>query len=351
MGGLTHRSSMTFLLVAVLAASPNPWSELGLPSSLQRVLDKGDFGGTPAGFRAITLSHIADGCVSEAKEKPEHAEAAKKCVARAYAQALALQPKACPKGVCDAKALATTVDPLFLAHLLLVMGANDALGSCADEALHLELSRALSEASVADPFAHLPSYRSLSLRWPADQSALLAGLHRTDVAHGTSSHVEPTKAFFAYIDEKGTHRSGLPKSEVTGKGPGAKYPRGCAQSFISRYLAEVDAPRTLAWWKTYRGGYFVSLPLGIAGFREWPKGVEGQVDSDSGPVVFGIGTAASALAISAAKANGDAATARQLERSAETVTSLGVGGSVVHAAFAEAIRFEGRWHAVTAASE
>lgn len=341
---------MTLLLAAVLAAS-SPWTQLGLPSSLQRVLDKGDFGGTPAGFRAITLSHIADGCVSQAKEKPERVDAAKQCVARAYAQGLALQPKACPKGVCDAKTLATTVDPLFLAHLLLVMGANDALGPCADEALHLELSRALAEASVADPFAHLPSYRSFSLRWPADQSALLAALHRTDVAHGTSFHVEPTKAYFAFIDEKGLHRSGLPKSEVTGKGPGAKYPRGCAQSFISRYLAEVDAARTLAWWKTYRSGYFVTLPLGIAGFREWPLGVDGQVDSDSGPVVFGIGTAASALAISAAKANGDSVTARQLERSAETVTSLGVGGSVVHAAFAEAIRFEGRWHGLTVAAE
>lgn len=346
---MSHRWGMTLLLAAVLAASPSPWTELGLPTSLQRVLDKGDFGGTPAGFRGITLSHVADGCVSLAKQKPEHTEAAKQCVARAYSQALALQPKTCPKGVCDGKQLATSADPLFLAHLLLVMGANDAMGACTDEALHVELSRELSEASVADPFAHLPSYRSLSLRWPADQSALLAGLHRADVAHGTSFHVEPTKAYFAFIDEKGTHRSGLPKSEVTGKGPGAKYPRGCAQSFISRYLAEVDAPRTLAWWKTYRSGYFVSLPLGIAGFREWPKGVDGQVDSDSGPVVFGIGTAASALAISAAKANGDAATARKLERSAETVTSLGVGGSVVHAAFAEAIRFEGRWHAVTAA--
>lgn len=342
---------MSFFLAAVLAATPSPWTELGLPSSLQRVLDKGAYEGTVVGFRAITLSHIADGCVSQAKQKPEHTEAAKKCVERAYVQALALQPKTCPKGVCDAKTLASSADPLFLAHLLLVMGANDAMGTCANEALHVELSRALSEESVADPFAHLPSYRHLSLRWPADQSALLAGLHRTDVAHGTSFHIEPTKAFFAFIDEKGTHRSGLPKSEVTGKGPGAKYPRGCAQSFISRYLSEVDAPRTLAWWKTYRSGYFVSLPFGIAGFREWPKGVEGQVDSDSGPVVLGIGTAASALAISAAKANGDAGTARQLERSAETVMSLGVGGAVVHAAFAEAIRFEGRWHAVAAAAE
>ena len=188
---------MTFLLAAAIAAAPSPWTELGLPSSLQRVLDKGNFAGTPAGFRAITLSHIADGCVAQAKEKPERAEAAKRCVVRAYAQGLALQPKACPKGVCDAQALATTADPLFLAHLLLVMGANDAMGTCADEALHLELSRALAEASVADPFAHLPSYRSLPLRWPADQSALLAGLHRTDVAHATSFHVEPTKAFFA----------------------------------------------------------------------------------------------------------------------------------------------------------
>jgi hypothetical protein len=64
--------------------------------------------------------------------------------------------------------------------------------------------------------------------------------------------------------------------------------------------------------------------------------------------VLGVGTAASALAISAAKANGDDALARRLEASARSVMALGVASQVAHAPFAEAIRFEARWHPVSA---
>ncbi|MDP1919440.1 MAG: hypothetical protein Q8L14_24530 [Myxococcales bacterium] len=337
------------LALLVVTAAPSPdWKTLHLALSLSRALETGDYGGTPGGFKAITLSHVADGCVWQAQRHPERTDAARHCVALAHARALDLHAEACPvsEGArrCDVDALLEKENPLSLAHWLLVMGANDALGTCPDAALHQKLAAGLAAQAVADEFAHVPSYRNLPLRWPADQSALLAGLHRADVAHGTTFHVEPLEKFTTFIDQKGLHRSGLPVSEVTGKGPGARFPRGCAQSFISRYLAEVDAPRTATWWKTYKRSYFVTFPLGVVGFREWPPGVDGASDTDSGPIVFGIGAAASALAISAAKAQGDGALARQLERSAEQVMSLGVGSAVAHQAFAEAIRFEGQWH-------
>lgn len=341
---------MSFALALfVVAAAPSPdWTTLGLTPSLQRVLEKGDFGGTPGGFKAITLSHVADGCVWQAQRHPERLEAARHCVALAHARALDLHAESCPstggEHRCDATALLDRANPLSLSHWLLVLGAADSVGPCPDAALHHALAAGLAAKSVADAYAHVPSYKHLELRWPADQAALLAALHRADLAHGTSFHVEPLEHFTTSLERHGLHRSGLPVSEVTGKGPGARFPRGCAQSFISRYLAEVDAPRTAAWWKTYKKLYFLTFPLGVVGFREWPPGVDGASDTDSGPIVFGIGAAASALAISAAKAQGDGALARQLERSAEQVMSLGVGSAVAHQAFAEAIRFEGQWH-------
>lgn len=347
---------MTFVLAVVLTASPPAeWKSLSLTTGLQRMLDRGDFAGTPGGFRAIALSHVADGCVWQAQQHVERTDAARVCVQRAFSRAQDLAPKSCPlvEGVrrCDADALLATENPLLLAHLLLVMGAADAVGPCPDAALHERLAAGLAALSTEDAFAHVPSYRAFTLRWPADQSALLAALHRADVAHGTQTHVAPLEAFTSYLEEKGLHRSGLPVSEVTGKGPGAKYPRGCAQAFISRYLAEVDPERTAAWWKTYRAQYLVRLPLGVVGFREWPPGVDRAGDVDSGPIVFGIGAAASALGISAARAQGEEALAQQLEASAEKVLSLGVGMGVERQAFAEAIRFEARWHPVATASQ
>ncbi|MCU0699115.1 MAG: hypothetical protein MUC96_21630 [Myxococcaceae bacterium] len=342
---------MVLVLVSlVVSAAPPAWNALGLPPSLRRVLDVGDFGATPGGFRAITLSHLADGCASRGVSEPALVEPARACVTAALHQALALHPHHCPRlgsgFVCDVDALAAEADPLGLSHLLLVLGAADRLGPCPDEALHRALAEALAQQSKDDPWHVPPSYRKLPLRWPADQSALLAGLARADAAHGTTFHVEPLAGFLATLDAQGTHRSGLPVSELTGRGPGARFPRGCAQSFISRYLAEVEPTRTLGWWERYKAGFFVELPFGVIGFREWPRGVDRQGDVDSGPIVLGIGTAASALAISAAKANGDGVLAKRLEASAEAVMSLGVGSDVVHAPFAEAIRYEARWRPV-----
>lgn len=338
--------AISFLIVA---AAPSPdWKTLSLAPSLARVLEKGDYGGTPGGFRAITLSHVADGCVWQAQGHPEHTDAARHCVTLAHARALDLHAEFCPssEGVrrCDVDALLEKANPLSLSHWLLVLGDADALGACPDVALHHDLAAGLSAKSIADAYSHVPSYRNFELRWPADQAVLLAGLHRADVAHGTSFHVEPLEKFASFIEHHGLHRSGLPVSEVTGKGPGARFPRGCAQSFISRYLAEVDAPRTAGWWKTYKKQFFVTLPLGVVGFREWPPGIDGASDTDSGPIVFGIGAAASALGISAAKAQGDGVLARQLQASADQVLALGIGSAVAHQAFAEAIRFEGTWH-------
>jgi hypothetical protein len=349
---------MTPLLVVVLAASPSPspdWKALGLSPGLQRMLDRGDYGLTPGGFRAIALSHVADGCVWQAQRHPERTDAARACVRKALERWQDLAATSCPRvdGArrCDVDALLANENPLALSHLLLVLGAADVLGPCPDPLMHERLAHGLSNASSADPFAHVPSYRASTLRWPADQAALLAALRRADVAHGTALHVEPLAAFTTFIDAKGLHRSGLPVSEVTGKGPGASYPRGCAQAFISRYLAEVDPARATAWWKTYRAQYLVRLPLGVVGFREWPPGVERAGDVDSGPIVLGIGVAASALGISAARAQGDEALAKELEASADQVISLGVGLGVERQAFAQAIRFEARWRRAPAAGD
>lgn len=331
------------LLISVLVASA-PWTSLSLSPPLRALLDRGAFTSTPGGFKAITLSHVADGCAAQARQHPEKAEAARVCVEAAFQRLTEQFPASCAEGRCDAERLLTTENPLALSHLLLVLGAIDSFGPCVDETLHQALARDLAERSVSDPFGTVPSYREATLRWPADQTALLAGLHRADVAHGWTFHEAPVKRFLEVIDERGLHRSGLPVSELTGAGPGARYPRGCAQSFISRYFAEVEPTRTAAWWKTYRAHFLERLPLSIAGFREWPRGVERASDIDSGPIVLGIGVAASALGISAAKAQGDTALAHQLEVSAARVKSLGVGSAVASATFASAIEFEARWH-------
>ena len=79
------------------------------------------------------------------------------------------------------------------------------------------------------------------------------------------------------------------------------------------------------------------------GFREWPRGVSGATDADSGPIVFGIGSAASGLGIAGARAMGDERTAQLLEVSADEAGRLFGLSAVASRLSAQSIRFEARW--------
>ncbi|MEW5737598.1 MAG: hypothetical protein AB1938_01665 [Myxococcota bacterium] len=323
---------MRALIVLAVFLSSAPETEVDLPAGLSTFLETGQWDGTPKAFRVIALSHLADGCAQQGQAEPLKREAAHRCVKRTFELALKTQ-RGKPASVADA---------LWLTHANLILGAGDRVGPCLDEALHRALSEKLAAKSLEDPLAHAPSYAALPLRWPADQSATLASLGRYDAAHGTSLVTAPLAAWARVLEEKGMNaKYALPMSEVTGRGPGASFPRGCAQSFISRYLAEVDASRSAEWWAAYREHFLVRV-AGLPGFREWPRGVERKADVDSGPILLGVGAAASAFGISAARAQGDAALAVELEAAADLVLSTGAGGAAASTVLAQSIRFQAR---------
>lgn len=323
---------MRVLLAVMVFVAAAPDTDVDLPPVLASFMKKGKWDATPRAFRVIALSHLADGCAQEGVAEPLKRESARQCVARALTLARATLPAP----------VASLQDGLWLTHLDLILGAADRVGPCADAALHEALSRRLAAMSLKDAFAHVPSYAALPLRWPADQAATLAALGRFDAAHGTHLVDAPLEAWRGVLAEKGMSPEWkLPVSEVTGRGPGAEYPRGCAQSYISRYLAEVDPALSAEWWVAYREG-FLTRVAGVPGFREWPRGVEGASDADSGPILFGVGAAASAFGIAAARAQGDGALAVQLEGAADLVLSTGAGGAAAKTVLAEAIRYQGR---------
>lgn len=304
-------------------------AQLELPAPLSKLLADGRWDSTPAGFRMIALSQLADGCAAQGKAHPERAAQARQCVEGAYRRSKALAQRG---GAGDA---------LWRTHQNLILGAAHRLGPCLEVAQHTALSAWLAEASAADPLAHAPSYASTTLRWPADQAATLASLQRFDEGHHGALAAKAIARWRSALASHTDARTGLPWSELTGAGPGARLPRGCAQSYLVRYASEFDAPFAREAWERYRAHFFTRVPA--VGFREWPRGVERRGDLDSGPIIFGIGTAASALAIGAARAVGDRLLAEQLQASAQLVLGTGLGGDAAHGLLAEAIAFEGRW--------
>lgn len=307
---------MFALLLLTLAAAP-------LPEALDAAVTRGEFAGTPKGFRMITLSQVADGCAARAEQDPEGARA---CLEAVYRRARRL-----PKG-----------SGLAQSHLLLILGAADRAGPCLDPERHRALAEDLARRSLADPDRHLPSYPGPKGRWPADQAATLAGLARYDRAHAGSL---TAPAFSAWrdriLDRAIDEATQLPWSEVNGRGAG-RLPRGCALSYSIRYLAEVDPALARRWWAAYKAHYLVDRGL-LVGFREWPPGIERRADVDSGPIVEGVGAAATAFGLQAARAMGDDGLAVRLEATATLVGAVAQRfpglAKVAHSALAEAVLF------------
>lgn len=325
--------SVAAAVASVAASGPYPGD---LPAPVSSLLLRGQFVGTPAPFRIIALSSVADACAARARSEPA---AARACVQRALELARATRPRALDLAAPD------TSQGLWLTHLALVLGAGDRTGPCLDGALHARVAVALARRSLAEPLAHVPSYPAVRARWPADQSATLAALHRYDEAHGAHVAAEPLRR---YAEVLAAHRAseGLPRSEVAGVTATSHLPRGCALAYTVRYLAEADPARAQALWQRFRERFLIRSPL-ATGFREWPPGVERPADADSGPIVQGVGAAASAFGIAAARAMGDEPLAKELEATADLVERVGgaLSSTIARAAggtLAAAIRVSAR---------
>jgi hypothetical protein len=95
-------------------------------------------------------------------------------------------------------------------------------------------------------------------------------------------------------------------------------PRATSMCIAIRFLAEA-APEFAAELYTKFRAQMMTTCMGIPGVREYPKGVSGSGDVDSGPLVFGISTSASAVTIGAARIMGDAEAVAHMVPAAEAL--------------------------------
>lgn len=344
----TSRAALAALVVSALALGPHPreatrpapaaaWAPLALPAPIAALLATGRWDTTPYGFRIVALSFLADGCVAAAERDAALRDAARACVDRALRLADRLRPRSAGD---------PTDHGLWASHFTLILGARDRLGGCRDPSRHRALAEALAARTLREPTRHVPSYPATRLRWPADQTATLAALARHDRAHGTRLADAPTNAWRAWVQAQAMDpKLGLPWSEATGRGTGARSPRGCALSWQTRYLREIDPALAARWWERYREHYLVDRAL-IVGFREWPSGEAHPADEDSGPIVNDVGVAATALAIPAARAMGDDVLANRIEATAKLVeATIGADPKLrrdANTVLATSIRYLGR---------
>jgi hypothetical protein len=328
-------------------------------------------------FDVVALSHFAAGLmnvhVAEHARRDEVLELLDEVVRRAKS------PKVVPSGLADGRPIDASVrlddHNLYFSHLAVILGVRR-LVACdgerrdqrctvdpGDDALQSRLVEHLSERTLASPLHHAPSYPDSDM-WPADQAVTLLALRLHDEAFGTrlldaplagyletmEEHTDPATQLFhsAVIDPT----SPLP-TEVAGY---AKTPRGCAASWTQLYLGQVAPDVAHAQYTHYRAHMSADV-LGFGGFREWPSGRAMGMDGDSGPIVFGVGMAATGLGLGAARLFGDAERYATIRRTALTFgvpSWIPSHGHVTSPLLGEAILFHGRtarpWFTTTPAA-
>lgn len=95
-------------------------------------------------------------------------------------------------------------------------------------------------------------------------------------------------------------------------------PRGESLALLSYVLVDVDRGFARQQYEILRS-HFVDYTWGVPGVREYPRGVDGGPDIDSGPIILGFSGPATVVGAGAAIANGDEPLAATLLATAEAV--------------------------------
>jgi hypothetical protein len=140
--------------------------------------------------------------------------------------------------------------------------------------------------------------------YPGDMLWAAAAIRRAaELDH--ARHDELAKGLMAAYNGPLLAPEGLPAFQVESRsGRILQGARGCANSGLLLFAAELDPEIAARWYEAYERNFWKDTG-GMAGFTEMPRDVRSPlVDVDSGPVLFGIGSVATAFGIGAAKAVG-----------------------------------------------
>lgn len=148
----------------------------------------------------------------------------------------------------------------------------------------------ISQALADSKTPYLESYGGLS--WPADITCAVASLK----IHDKINDPMFTDVIGNWIDKVKQNLEpelGLIPHETdaySGKSIGSA--RGSSQSLILNFLYDIDQDFANQQFDVYKS-HFLDYRFGLPGIREYPMGVNGNGDIDSGPIILDIGGAAS----------------------------------------------------------
>ena len=168
------------------------------------------------------------------------------------------------------------------------------------QAYHAQ-SRVLSEAFRKSTVGSIETFPGMI--WPVDNCCALESLRLHDGRYRTD-YSAACRAWEVWMGDHLDTVTGMMVAQIDRDGRVLDRPRGCALSWSLAFMPGFAPDLARQQYGRYRDQWFIHT-AGTTGIREWPPGQGARPDIDSGPVVGGIGAAASGLGIAAAKANGD----------------------------------------------
>lgn len=161
----------------------------------------------------------------------------------------------------------------------------------------------LSEELDRSPHGLLDDYPGEC--YPSDVVAAIAAIQRADAVLGTD-HSAFIKRSVRAFKGKLVDPTGLPPYSADANTGTPGEARGCSSQWVTVWTPRLWPDHGARLYNNFTR-HFWQQSWAAAGFREFPKGDTGRewyFDVDAGPVMGGLGTAATAFGIGAARANG-----------------------------------------------
>lgn len=191
----------------------------------------------------------------------------------------------------------------YLGYLNLVLSLRRVL---APDSPHAELNDRIS--------AHLDAALDRSPRglietypgevYPVDNAAVLASLALHQRVTGTD-HQSALDRWNAKFDDLRDPTSGLLIQAVSyADAKPLDAPRGSGTGLAAYFLSFSDPQRSYELYEAMRSELHVST-MGFSAMREYPRGMSGRGDIDSGPVILGLSISSTGFALAASRAHQD----------------------------------------------
>jgi hypothetical protein len=192
-------------------------------------------------------------------------------------------------------------------RMLLIDGLASHLrltGADTHKALLTEQALGLSAELDASEFGLLDDYPNQC--YPTDIIAAWRAIQRADVSLSLNLSKRIDRGLRAFVGAAQSAELELPPSALDKFAPSEQsYVRGSYTSGMLFHSAFLWPEQSALWYRHYTRHFFRSGIM-LSGFRELPElsGPENFLDVDAGPVVLGLGTAASAFGVASARAHG-----------------------------------------------